>query len=173
VEELASSSGLPLQASIAGCLSSRGQAEVWGASLARLGQERSRVETLPSHLPALLEGGLFTELASAVLENVWMGSAGPPGSCTEYVFLTSLHHSSGVAIPWGQVYLVQLTRTDPAGCEAGPTEDSASETWESVVPDTDYSCTAQQMARAWRAITRPLPEDDVPLSVDPDDYPLF
>jgi hypothetical protein len=48
-----------------------------------------------------------------------------------------------------------------------------SETWEPVVPDTGQAYTVQQMAQAWKAIGRPVTEDDVPLSVDPDDYPLF
>ena len=39
--------------------------------------------------------------------------------------------------------------------------------------DTDKSYTVQQMAQAWKAIAKPLPERDVRLSVDPDDYPLF
>ena len=40
-------------------------------------------------------------------------------------------------------------------------------------PDTDRSASAQQMARAWKAMSRPIPEDDTSLSVDPDDYPLL
>lgn len=39
--------------------------------------------------------------------------------------------------------------------------------------DTDCSATAPQMAQAWKAIGRPIPEDDVAPSVDPDEYPLF
>jgi hypothetical protein len=43
-----------------------------------------------------------------------------------------------------------------------------------VVPDTDRTYTMEQMAQAWQAIGRQVSEDDdVPLSVDPDDYPLF
>jgi len=40
-------------------------------------------------------------------------------------------------------------------------------------PDTERSVSAQQMARAWKAIGRPIPEDDTALSVDPDGYALF
>lgn len=40
-------------------------------------------------------------------------------------------------------------------------------------PDTNRSVNVPQMARAWKAMSRPIPEDDTPLSVDPDDYPLL
>jgi hypothetical protein len=42
-----------------------------------------------------------------------------------------------------------------------------------VEADTDRAYTVQQMASAWRTISQPIVEDDVPLTVDPDDYPLF
>jgi hypothetical protein len=42
-----------------------------------------------------------------------------------------------------------------------------------VIADTNQPRTMQQMAQAWNAITRPIPDADIPLSVDPDDYPLF
>ncbi len=44
---------------------------------------------------------------------------------------------------------------------------------ESVIPDADRAYSVHQMARAWQAISSPITEDEVPLSVDPDDYPLF
>jgi hypothetical protein len=42
-----------------------------------------------------------------------------------------------------------------------------------LAPDTDCPASAPQMARAWQTISRPLPEDDGVVSVDPDDYPLL
>ena len=47
------------------------------------------------------------------------------------------------------------------------------ESWGPVSADTDQPYTMQQMAQAWKRITKPIPEDDIRLSVDPDDYPLF
>jgi hypothetical protein len=47
------------------------------------------------------------------------------------------------------------------------------ESWGPVSADTDQPYTMQQMAQAWKGITKPIPEDDIHLSVDPDDYPLF
>src|SRR5260370_84752 len=44
---------------------------------------------------------------------------------------------------------------------------------EPLVADTDHAYTIEQMAQAFRAVGRPITEDDVELSVDPDDYPLF
>jgi hypothetical protein len=49
----------------------------------------------------------------------------------------------------------------------------AAATLESVVPDTDRAYSVHQMARAWQAIGQPVAEDEIPLSVDPDDYLLF
>jgi uncharacterized protein (TIGR04255 family) len=170
VEELVGPSGLPRQASIAGCLSSRGEPEDWGASLERVSRERSRAGEIRSPIPAQLGETLIKELASAL---VWIGEAGHPRSCMECVFLTCAHHGSGVASAWGDVYLVQLKRTDPTEWDAGTPEERISEPWEPFVPDTDQACTVQQMAQAWKAIGQPVTEDDVPLSVDPDDYPLF
>jgi hypothetical protein len=141
--------------------------------LKRLGQEGSQVEELQSHFPPLWEETFFEELTSALLENAWTGEVGDPHRCGDCVFLTSAHHGSGVASAQGQVYLVQLKRTDPAEGEADTPEEQVSETWEPVVPDTGQAYTVQQMAQAWKAIGRPVTEDDVPLSVDPDDYPLF
>ncbi len=42
-----------------------------------------------------------------------------------------------------------------------------------VVADTDQAATVEQMAQAWEAITKPIRQENVPLAVDPDDYPLF
>lgn len=41
-----------------------------------------------------------------------------------------------------------------------------------ITVDTNQACTVLQMAHAIGEIAKPAPED-VPLSVDPDDYPLF
>lgn len=173
VEELPGPSGLPPQASIAGCLSSKSRPEEWRASLERLGRERSQVGELQSRIPAQLEESLFEELASALLENYWIGAAGDPRSYPYCVFLTTPHHGAGLASAGERVYLVQLKRISPEGCDAGTAEPRLSETWESVVPDTNRVYTVEQMAKAWNAIGRPISEDDVPLSIDPDDYPLF
>jgi hypothetical protein len=166
-------SGLPVQASIAGCLSSREQPEVWRASLERLGQEHSRVEALSSQLPTLLEERLFEGLSSAFLENVWIGGIAHPHTCREFVFLTSPYPCSGLASAWGQVYVVQFNLTHPAGEEAGTLEQWKPEAWEPIVPDTDRTYDTQQMKQAWEAIGREVTEDDLPLSFDPDDHPLF
>jgi hypothetical protein len=42
-----------------------------------------------------------------------------------------------------------------------------------VVADTDQPRTMQQMAQAWKAVSEPITDDDLSVSVDPDDYPLF
>ena len=42
-----------------------------------------------------------------------------------------------------------------------------------LTPDTDRAVSAPQMAVAWKAIGRPIAEDDTALSADPDDYPVF
>jgi hypothetical protein len=128
---------------------------------------------LLSPIPALLEESLFQELASAVLEKVWIEGGGNPRGYTGCVLLTNPHHGSGLASMWGQVYLVQLKRTDPGAWEVGTPGERVPETEEPVVPDTDRVYTTQQMAQAWKAIGRPVKEDDVPLSVDPDDSTLF
>jgi hypothetical protein len=52
-------------------------------------------------------------------------------------------------------------------------EELVAETRQPVVPDTARAYSFQQMARAWKSIGRQVAEDEVPLSVDPDDYPLF
>jgi hypothetical protein len=53
------------------------------------------------------------------------------------------------------------------------TEDRMASPCESVVPDTDRTYSVHQMAQAWNAISLPASTDEIPLSVDPDDYPLF
>jgi hypothetical protein len=173
VEELAGPSGLPPQASIAGCLAFRREAEEWGASLERLGQERGRVEKLPSRIPALLEEALFEELTSALVEGGWITATGWPLTCGNCLFLTSACHGYGGTSAPGLVYLVHLHRTDPAEGKNGPPDEGASESSEAVVPDTESARTVHELAQAWKAIGRPVPEEDAALSVDPDDYPLF
>jgi len=42
-----------------------------------------------------------------------------------------------------------------------------------ILADTDQPRTVQQMAQAWKNISREILTDDVQLAVDPDDYPLF
>lgn len=44
---------------------------------------------------------------------------------------------------------------------------------ERPVLDAKESYSVRQMAHAWRAISEPIPEDHIRLSVDPDEYPLF
>jgi hypothetical protein len=44
---------------------------------------------------------------------------------------------------------------------------------ESITPDTDVPLTVSQMAQAFRSLGTPAKAEDVPLRVDPDDYPLF
>ena len=40
-----------------------------------------------------------------------------------------------------------------------------------VVADSQQSYTVSQMAHAWKAVAKPILEEDARLSVDPDDYP--
>jgi hypothetical protein len=54
-----------------------------------------------------------------------------------------------------------------------PEEVKAPGPWEPIVPDTGRAYIVGQMAQAWTSLRREITEDDVPLSVDPDDYPLF
>lgn len=61
-----------------------------------------------------------------------------------------------------------IVRIEPVETARKPEESSGV-----VVADTDQPCTTHQMAQAWRMITKPIPEDSIHLSVDPDDYPLF
>ena len=69
--------------------------------------------------------------------------------------------------------MVQLKRTPSTGAGASALEARPSQTWEPIAPDTDQAYTLRQMARAWKCLGQEITEDDVPLSVDPDDYPLF
>lgn len=39
-----------------------------------------------------------------------------------------------------------------------------------VVADTDQSYSMQQMAQVWSSVAKPIPEEETPLAVDPDDY---
>ena len=68
-----------------------------------------------------------------------------------------------VSLPDGTVVRIEPTATPKKKVELS----------DPVVADTDQPFSVQQMAQAWKAISKPIPEDDVPLSVDPDDYPLF
>ena len=68
-----------------------------------------------------------------------------------------------VSLPNGTV-----VRIEPVEATSDKAESAGS-----VLADTDQPQTMQQMAQAWKAGTKPIPENDVPLSVDPDDYPLF
>ena len=61
-----------------------------------------------------------------------------------------------------------VVRVEPV---AAPRDETAAN--ESVVADTDLPYTYQQMAQAWQTISKPIPEAEVRLSIDPDDYPLF
>ena len=65
-----------------------------------------------------------------------------------------------VALPNGTVEPVEASREKP-------------EAWGPMVADTDQPSTVPQMAQAWQAFTEPIRDEDTPLSVDPDDYPLF
>jgi hypothetical protein len=42
-----------------------------------------------------------------------------------------------------------------------------------IVPDTDQAMTIEEMAEAFRRIGTPTECEDVELSFDPDDYPLY
>jgi hypothetical protein len=70
----------------------------------------------------------------------------------------------------GELHLTQLP------CQRGDRVEAIVLILESscaLAPDTDQPRTVQQMSQAWKTITRPTAEDEVSLSVDPDDYPLF
>jgi hypothetical protein len=173
VEELAVPSGLPMQASIAGCLSSRGQPEEWVASLERLGQERSKVEELRSHVPTQLEEGVLEQLFRTLVLTAWVGETDQPRTPTGCTFLTSCGQLPSLFRLCSHVYLVRLELTELPKKDGSSAGSPALEGWEPVAPDTDRAYTVQQMARAWEAIGKPITKDDVPLSVDPDGYPLF
>src|SRR5262249_5584470 len=77
-------------------------------------------------------------LASGVLQNViWTGGPGHLPGCGECVFLTNGPFNSGVASARGQVYLVQLKRTNQSESHPGTPDEHVSEAWEPVVPDTN------------------------------------
>ncbi len=61
-----------------------------------------------------------------------------------------------------------IVRIEPVKTARKPEESRGA-----VVADTDQPRTMHQMAQAWRAVAKPIPEDYIPPSVDPDDYPLF
>ncbi len=42
-----------------------------------------------------------------------------------------------------------------------------------VVADNDQPHTVPPMAHAWNVVAGPILDDEIALSVDPDDYPLF
>ena len=44
---------------------------------------------------------------------------------------------------------------------------------EQASADSDRPLTNQQMAKAWRTISKPAAVDEIRLSIDPDDYPLY
>jgi hypothetical protein len=44
---------------------------------------------------------------------------------------------------------------------------------EPIIPDTDVALTATQMAEAFDRLGAPTTQEDVELSIDPDDYPFF
>ncbi len=54
-----------------------------------------------------------------------------------------------------------------------PGNGSAEDSEEGCVAHTEQGRTNEEMARAFDAISRPVAQESVPLSIDPDDYPLF
>jgi hypothetical protein len=87
--------------------------------------------------------------------------------------MTSWDPMPGIWQSCGRVYLVRVEPTELPERKTGELAPATLGAWEPVVPDTDQAYTVQEMARAWQAIGKPVPEDDAALSVDPDDYPLF
>jgi hypothetical protein len=138
-----------------------------------LGQERSQVKELLSHLSAPKEESLFEELAAVLFHRAWGAGSQQVHPSTAYTLLTLGGQILGILRPCGHVYLVKLEPTNLEDTGAGNSEDRTPETLESIVPDTDRAYTVEQMARAWQTIGRPITEDDAALSIDPDDYPLF
>ena len=160
------SSGLPMQGSIAGCLSIETEPREWIASLMRLGHGQTRVMDAPPRVPVLLEENLYAEFASAIQENVWMERSGHRQTQAAGRMLSaSAVHFSGVVSGLDHVYVFHLKRA--------ASEESDTPEQEVPLADTDQPFTVQQMAHAWKTISKPIPEDDVSISVDPDDYPLF
>jgi hypothetical protein len=173
VEELLSQSGLPAQASIAGCLGSESHPAEWWASLERIGYERSRVMDLPICIPSVLEEKLFEELAAALSQGAWYMEVEQPNYLRGCAFLTRCSPNLGTVSHCSQVYLVRLEPTNLSDGNADRPEDGVAKVGEVIVPDTHRAYAVRQMAQAWEAIARPLPEEDAAQSVDPDDYPLF
>jgi hypothetical protein len=118
-------------------------------------------------------GDLFEGLMGASSPATWLTTLGQARTCTAYSFPTGLCRISSIAPTWGLTYLVRLEPAGPAGGGSGQLHSGGSGAWEPVAPDTDRTYTVQQMAEAWKNIGQPITEDDVSLSVDPDDYPLF
>jgi hypothetical protein len=174
VEELVSPSGLSAQASIAGCLGSQDRSVECGVFLERLSHERSRVANLSLRIPSALKEIHSEELAGALLQSAWCVEAEQPHHWRGCAFLTRCGPNGGTGWHSSQVYVVRLELTDLSKGNADRPEHGAAQTGESVVPDTGRAYAVRQMAQAWKAIGRPLPEEeDAALSVDPDDYPLF
>jgi hypothetical protein len=164
--QLPVSSGLPMQGSIAGCLAFEKEPHEWNASLMQLGHRRIRALDAPCHMAVTREKKLIAEVASAIQENVWIEQSG-----RQHVYISGcvlLSHTvqlSGVVSGFDHVLIVQLKRAISA--ESDTLEQEA------PVADTNRPYTVQQMAQAWGMISKPVPEDDVSITVDPDDYPLF
>ena len=72
----------------------------------------------------------------------------------------------------GETLLV--VRDDHPVAEIKPVrnEETPSEELETITPDTDQVLTVAQMAEALRAFAKPTTKKDIPLAIDPDDYPL-
>lgn len=73
-------------------------------------------------------------------------------------------------LPEAATALTQFTDLDQTTVSEEPPVPPAR--WEPIIPDTDECYTVRQMAKAWKAIAQSIRQDDVPLSVDPDDYAL-
>jgi hypothetical protein len=123
VEEAIVASGLPLQASIAGNLALPDSTAVWLASVERVGQERSRVEPLPAHVPPPVEEELLQGLVFTLAPTFWTAQGGLVRGCANCVFLTALHHGNTIPVAPRQAYLVRLTRTDLKEDGGQPEED--------------------------------------------------
>lgn len=80
------------------------------------------------------------------------------------------HIENGVVVFDEAVPLAEGTRVRIEAVDKPLQEPDSSER---PVVDTKESYSVRQMAHAWTAITKPIPEDHVRLSVDPDEYPLF
>lgn len=173
MEQVIAHSGLPLEGSIAQCHGSRIRTEEWCASLERIGQERSRIEELPLLLTTRSKQSFFQKLYEALPLEVWNQETDLPQSQTVCIFLSNPCELSCVVQMWEGAHLLRLEPIVGRSPLENELDTHNSETWESMIPDTDQSRTLQQMSQAWKSIGRPMVEDDISLSVDPDDYPLF